>query len=57
MSGTKASSRTARRSGAPVRHGWPAYAFGMPTNLRPARVEDVHELALGMPHVTVGHGD
>ncbi len=21
-----------------------------------ARVEDVHELALGMPHVTVGHG-
>ena len=23
---------------------------------RPARVEDVHELALGMPHVTVVHG-
>ncbi len=23
---------------------------------RPARVEDVHELALGMPHVTVEHG-
>ncbi len=28
----------------------------MPTDLRPARVEDVHELALGMPHVRVGHG-
>jgi hypothetical protein len=23
---------------------------------RPARVEDVHELAMGMPHVTVVHG-
>ena len=23
---------------------------------RPARVEDLHELALGMPHVTVVHG-
>jgi hypothetical protein len=23
---------------------------------RPARVEDVHELALGLPHVTVAHG-
>lgn len=23
---------------------------------RPARVEDVHEIALGMPHVTVAHG-
>ena len=23
---------------------------------RPARIEDVHELALGMPHVTVEHG-
>ena len=23
---------------------------------RPARVEDVHELAMAMPHVTVGHG-
>jgi hypothetical protein len=26
------------------------------TDLRPARVEDVHELALGMPHVTVVRG-
>lgn len=25
-------------------------------NSRPARVEDVHELALAMPHVTVDHG-
>ena len=24
-------------------------------NSRPARIEDVHELALGMPHVTVQH--
>ena len=28
----------------------------MPTGSRRARVEDVHELALGMPHVTVVHG-
>ena len=28
----------------------------MSTDLRPARVEDVHELALGMPHVTVVRG-
>jgi hypothetical protein len=26
------------------------------TDDRPARVEDVHELALGLPHVTVVHG-
>ncbi|HEX2176438.1 MAG TPA: MmcQ/YjbR family DNA-binding protein [Nocardioidaceae bacterium] len=28
----------------------------MPDRSRAARVEDVHELALGMPHVTVDHG-
>ncbi len=28
----------------------------MPDDLRPAGVEDVHELALGMPHVTVERG-
>jgi hypothetical protein len=28
----------------------------MPTGFRPGRVVDVHELALGMPHVTVGRG-
>jgi hypothetical protein len=28
----------------------------MPADSRPARVEDVHELALGMPHVTVVRG-
>jgi hypothetical protein len=28
----------------------------MPARPRRARVEDVHELALGMPHVTVQHG-
>ncbi len=28
----------------------------MPTDFRPARVEDVHELAPGMPHVTVARG-
>lgn len=35
----------------------PAPTLGpMPDERRPARVEDVHELALGMPHVTVEHG-
>src|SRR5829696_3362233 len=29
----------------------------MPDRSRPARVEDVHELALAMPHVTVQRGD
>jgi hypothetical protein len=34
-----------------------AYAEAMPDDeSRPARVEDVHELALTMPHVTVDHG-
>jgi hypothetical protein len=28
----------------------------MPPRSRRARVEDVHDLALSMPHVTVGHG-
>jgi hypothetical protein len=28
----------------------------LPADDRPARVEDVHELASGMPHVTVEHG-
>jgi hypothetical protein len=28
----------------------------MPEGSSPARVEDVHELAAGMPHVTVEHG-
>ena len=28
----------------------------MPDDSRPARAEDVHELARGMPHVTVEHG-
>jgi len=28
----------------------------VPADDRPARVEDVHELALAMPHVTVVHG-
>jgi len=28
----------------------------MPARPRRARVEDVHELAMGMPHVTVWHG-
>ncbi|HEX3648309.1 MAG TPA: hypothetical protein VHV49_07765 [Pseudonocardiaceae bacterium] len=28
----------------------------MPASSRRARVDDVHELALGMPHVTVEHG-
>lgn len=37
----------------------PAYAAAMPRTSRAARVEDVHELALAMPHVTVypGTGD
>lgn len=39
-----------------MRHGRLAYAAGMPTGFRPGRVVDVHELALGMPHVTVGRG-
>jgi hypothetical protein len=36
-----------------------AYPAAMPRSSRPARVEDVHELALAMPHVTVypGTGD
>lgn len=35
----------------------PAYAKGMSDDeSRPARVEDVHELALAMPHVTVIYG-
>jgi hypothetical protein len=35
----------------------PAYAEAMPDDdSRPARVEDVHELALAMPHVTVERG-
>jgi len=35
----------------------PAYAEAMPdSDSRPARVEDVHELALAMPHVTIEHG-
>lgn len=29
----------------------------MPAQSRRARVDDVHELALGMPHVTVVHGN
>jgi hypothetical protein len=34
-----------------------AYAEAMPDDeSRPARVDDVHELALAMPHVTVDHG-
>jgi hypothetical protein len=34
-----------------------AYAEAMPDKeSRPAGVEDVHELALAMPHVTVDHG-
>ncbi len=32
------------------------YASIMSVGSRRARVEDVHELALGMPHVTVVHG-
>src|SRR5262249_44956959 len=32
------------------------YAVAMATGRRQARVEDVHELALGMPHVTVVRG-
>src|SRR3954470_2531267 len=36
------------RESAPTLHGVAAN--------RPARVEDVHELALGLPHVTVVHG-
>ena len=28
----------------------------MPARSRRARIEDVHELAMGMPHVTVGYG-
>lgn len=31
--------------------------MAMPSGSRRARVEDVHELALGMPHVTVIHGN
>jgi hypothetical protein len=44
------------------RCGWPgcsctrAYAVVMPTQPRRACVEDVHELALAMPYVTVDHG-
>lgn len=34
----------------------PTYDAGMSVDLRPARVEDVHDLACSMPHVTVGHG-
>ncbi len=35
----------------------PVYAEAMPDGgRRPARVEDVHELARAMPHVTVEHG-
>ncbi len=46
-------------------HSWPgagdegsdtAYAAGVSADRLPARVEDVHELAVGMPHVTVEHG-
>jgi hypothetical protein len=34
-----------------------AYAEGVSGDgYQPARIEDVHELALGMPHVTVDHG-
>jgi hypothetical protein len=33
-----------------------AYAVAMATQPRRARVEDVHELASAMPHVTVEHG-
>jgi hypothetical protein len=37
-------------------HECTAYAAVMQAQLRFARVEDVHELALGMPHVKVEHG-
>jgi len=36
--------------------GVAAYPGGVPDADRPARVEDVHELALAMPHVTVENG-
>ena len=32
------------------------YAWVVPTRRRRARVEDVHDLAMAMPHVTVEHG-
>lgn len=43
-------------SSAPARPCWLAYATDMSAKSDRARVEDVHELALGMPHVTVERG-
>jgi hypothetical protein len=40
-----------------LRAGLPAYAGAVSDDRsRTARIEDVHELALGMPHVTVDYG-
>ena len=48
---------TRERSRASASEAGPAaYAAGLSLVPPRARVEDVHELALGMPHVTVGRG-
>ncbi len=47
---------TASRPWQPHWLGWRAYAVGMLAESAAARVEDVHELASAMPHVTVERG-
>jgi len=38
-------------------HSWPSYSGAVSdSQRRPARVDDVHELAMVMPHVTIEHG-